>query len=167
MAARGGIDRFPLIDALDQAGVHVTEPRRAVARLVAEQVGHFTANDLVRAAGRRRLPVGRATVFRALDLFTALNLVERLDLPDGGHAYVACDAAHHHHVVCSACGRSVDASDSGIAEVVAGIAERTGFTIASHRLELFGLCPECARREPAGTPAATIPTATMSATRPS
>jgi Fe2+ or Zn2+ uptake regulation protein len=47
----------------------------------------------------------------------------------------------------------VDAADSGIAEVVAKIAERTGFTIASHRLELFGLCPECAAREPAATTA--------------
>ena len=157
MAARASTDRYPLIAALDQAGVRVTEPRRAVARLVSEQGGHFTANDLVRAANRRRLPVGRATVFRALDLFTELNLVERLDLPDGGHAYVACDSDHHHHVVCSACGRSVDAADSGIAEVVAKIAERTGYAIASHRLELFGLCPECARRESAmsaGTPAA-------------
>lgn len=147
MSARAGAARQPLIQALDEAGVRVTEPRRAVARLVTDQVGHFTANDLVRAARRRRLEVGRATVFRALDLFTELNLVERLDLPDGGHAYVACDPEHHHHVVCSSCGRSVDAADSGIVEVVAKIAERTGFTIASHRLELFGLCPECAERE--------------------
>lgn len=159
MAARVASERYPLIQALDQAGVRVTEPRRAVARLVSEQGGHFTANDLVRAASRHRLAVGRATVFRALDLFTELNLVERLDLPDGGHAYVACDAAHHHHVVCSVCGRSVDAADSGMAEVVAKIAERTGYTIATHRLELFGLCPECARREPAGAgaPAVTRP----------
>jgi Fe2+ or Zn2+ uptake regulation protein len=138
----------PLIEALDRAGVRVTEPRRAVARLVAEQRGHFTANDLVDAAARRRLPVGRATVFRALDLFADLNLVERLDLPDGGHAYVACDARHHHHVVCSSCGRSDDVEDSGIADVVARIADRTGFTVSEHRLELFGLCPACTTRQP-------------------
>ena len=138
---------LPLIEALDRAGVRVTEPRRAVARLVAEQRGHFTANDLVDAASRRNLPVGRATVFRALDLFAELNLVERLDLPDGLHAYVACDASHHHHVVCSSCGRSADVEDSGIAEVVARIAAGTGFSITSHRLELFGLCPSCAARQ--------------------
>ena len=124
----------PLLEALDRAGVRVTEPRRAVARLVAEQRGHFTANDLVDAAARRRLPVGRATVFRALDLFADLNLVERLDLPAGGHAYVACEPKHHHHVVCSACRRSVDVEDSGIADVVARIADRTGFTVTDHRL---------------------------------
>lgn len=161
MAARAGAARQPLIEALDEAGVRVTEPRRTIARLVADQVGHFTANDLVRAARRRQLEVGRATVFRALDLFTELNLVERLDLPDGGHAYVACDAAHHHHVVCSSCGRSVDASDTGIAEVVAKIAERTGFTIASHRLELFGLCPACAARERAAATSAAASTGSV------
>ena len=74
-AARGPTPTSPLIEALDRAGVRVTEPRRAVARLVAEQRGHFTANDLVDAATRRRLPVGRATVFRSLDLFADLNLV--------------------------------------------------------------------------------------------
>jgi Fur family ferric uptake transcriptional regulator len=137
----------PLIEALDRAGVRVTEPRRAVARLVAEQRGHFTANDLVDAAARRRLPVGRATVFRALDLFADLNLVERLDLPAGGHAYVACEPMHHHHVVCSSCGRSSDVEDSGIADVVARVAERTGFTVTDHRVELFGLCPSCAARD--------------------
>jgi Fe2+ or Zn2+ uptake regulation protein len=139
----------PLIEALDRAGVRVTAPRRAVARLVAEQHGHFTANDLVNAAARRRLHVGRATVFRALDLFADLNLVERLDLPAGGHAYVACEPKHHHHVVCSSCGRSADAEDSGIVDVVARIADRTGFTVTDHRLELFGLCPSCATRSAA------------------
>jgi Fur family ferric uptake transcriptional regulator len=136
----------PLIEALDRAGVRVTEPRRAVARLVAEQRGHFTANDLVDEAARRHLAVGRATVFRSLDLFADLNLVERLDLPDGVHAYVACEPKHHHHVVCRSCGRSTDVEDSGITEVVARIADRTGFTVTEHRLELFGLCPSCAAR---------------------
>lgn len=142
--------REPWTAALDRAGVRLTEPRRAVARLIAEQRGHFTAGELVERAARSAVPVGRATVFRALELFADLNLVERLDLPDGGHAYVACDAAHHHHVVCSSCGRSVDVEDSGIGEVVARIARRTGYNVASHRLELFGLCPECAANREAG-----------------
>ena len=53
----------------------------------------------------RRLGIGRATIFRTLDVLVDLQAVERLDLPTGDHAYVACEPAHHHHVVCSNCGR--------------------------------------------------------------
>ena len=68
-------DRAPLTTALDDAGYYVTEPRRVVAELVAERTDHFTALDLVGEAKRGRLGVGRATVFRALELFEQLGLV--------------------------------------------------------------------------------------------
>ena len=95
-----------LVDALDRAGYRLTEPRRAVAALIAGREGHFTAADLDGDARARQLPIGRATIFRALDLFTELEVVERVDLPDGGHAYVPCEPVHHHHVICTNCGRA-------------------------------------------------------------
>ncbi len=137
------VDATPLLIALDQAGNRRTEPRRAVARLIAEQAGHFSAADLVVEAGRRRLGLGRATIFRTLDLLVDVKAVERLDLPTGEHAYVACDPNHHHHVVCSGCGRSRDIDDHGLRAVVAEIARHTGYRIDEHRLELFGRCPAC------------------------
>jgi Fur family ferric uptake transcriptional regulator len=132
-----------LVEALDQAGHRVTEPRRAVAELVAARDGHFTAAELVEAARRRRMGIGRATIFRALDLFTSLNLVERVDLPGGEHAYVACDPVHHHHAICTACGRSLDVADLGLADVLGDIGRRLGFRVTGHRLEVFGLCARC------------------------
>jgi Fe2+ or Zn2+ uptake regulation protein len=133
----------PLLDALSDAGVRSTEPRRAVAELIAAREGHFTARELVDDAAERRLAIGRATVFRALELFADLNLVERLDLPSGEHAYVACEPEHHHHVVCSHCGRSTEVEDCGMTEVAREVARRTGYRIERHRLELFGICPDC------------------------
>jgi len=135
--------RAPLVDALDQAGYRLTRPRRAVADLIAARDGHFTAADLVADAERGRSGVGRATVFRALDVLVDLGVVERIDLPSGEHAYVACEPAHHHHVVCSGCGRTSEIDDRGLRAVVDDAARRTGWTIDSHRLELFGRCPDC------------------------
>jgi Fe2+ or Zn2+ uptake regulation protein len=137
-------DPLPLTNALDEAGYYVTEPRRVVAEMVAERADHFTALDLVGEAKRRRLGVGRATVFRALELFEELGLVERLDLPNGDHAYVVCEPAHHHHVICESCGRGTDVEDCGIEAVAREIETRTGYVVDSHRFELFGLCPDCA-----------------------
>jgi Fur family transcriptional regulator, ferric uptake regulator len=139
-------DPNPIVHALDRAGYRLTEPRRAVADLIAEQTGHFTASDLEGVARDRRLGISRATLFRALELLTELGVVERLDLPTGEHAYVPCVRAHHHHVICSRCGRTAEAEDCGVAEAVGEIARRTGYRIDSHRLELFGLCRHCQAR---------------------
>jgi Fur family ferric uptake transcriptional regulator len=117
-----------------------------MAELVAASDGPFSAADLLDRARQRRAKVGRATIFRALELLTSLRVVERLDLPNRSHAYVLCDPdAHHHHLVCSACGRSVDVADGELARLVEEIGRRNGYRIDTHRLELFGRCPTCIR----------------------
>jgi len=144
-------DPRTIVSALDRAGYRLTEPRRSLAALIAAQDGHFTAADLVRDARSRRLGVGRATIFRTLEVLEDLGQVERLDLPSGEHAYVGCESArHHHHVVCSRCGRSEGVDDTGLRAAVADIARRTGYRVDDHRLELFGLCPTCRSAAAAG-----------------
>ena len=140
-----------ILAALKRAGFRRTAPRRALAELITEQEGHFTAADLVTTARARRLGVGRATVFRTLEALESLELVERIDLPSGEHAYVACERTHHHHVVCSRCGRTSEIDDAGLKAVVHQIARRTGYRVDEHRLELFGLCPACLAEQPGPT----------------
>ena len=135
------------MDALEGAGHRLTAPRRVLAGMIAAQSGHFTAEDLLAQARRDRRGLGRATVFRSLDVLAELGAVERLDLPSGGHAFVACEPAHHHHVVCASCGRSTEVSDLGMEGMAEAIGRETGYRVDTHRLELFGLCPAC--REPA------------------
>jgi Fur family ferric uptake transcriptional regulator len=137
------ISNNPIVRALDTAGYRLTAPRRAVADLIAESDGHFTAADLEAVARDRALGISRATLFRALDLLADLRVLERLDLPNGEHAYVACAPAHHHHIVCSRCGRTTEVEDLGLAAAVDEIARRSGYRIEAHRLELFGLCRHC------------------------
>src|SRR5919198_5238217 len=136
-------DANPIVQALDSAGYRLTRPRRAVADLIAEYNGHFTAFELEEAARRQRVGISRATLFRALDLLADLNVVERVDLPSGEHAYVPCARAHHHHVICSRCGRTTEVEDCGVAEAVVEIARRSGYRIETHRLELYGLFRHC------------------------
>jgi Fur family ferric uptake transcriptional regulator len=139
-----------IVRALERAGYQATPNRRLVAELVAATGGHFTAADLLERGRRERVNIGRATIFRALELLTSLRVVERLDLPSGSHAYVVCDPdEHHHHLVCSTCGKSQDVADGELARLVDEIAKRNGYRIETHRLELFGTCPECAAIEAA------------------
>ena len=134
----------PIVAALENAGYRLTAPRRALADLIAARAGStFTAADLVAEVRSRGLGIGRATVFRAIDLLERVGAVERLDRPTGEHAYVACAPAHHHHVICAHCERSIEVGDLGLGAVAREVTRRTGYRIDGHRLELFGLCPAC------------------------
>lgn len=137
------VEASTIVDAFEHAGYRRTAPRRALAELVASSRGHFTAEGLLSESRRRRLGVTRATVFRSLDVLSDLGLVERLDLPSGDHAFVACEPVHHHHVICSSCGRSTPVEDAGIERLAEAIGRATGYEVETHRLELFGRCPEC------------------------
>lgn len=132
-----------LTSALERAGERLTAPRRQVAQLIAGREGHFSAADLLEDAAAADQHIGRATVFRTLELFAQLGVLERLDLPSGEHAYVACAPRHHHHVVCSACGRTAEVPDLGLGDVLREAGAASGFRIDDHRLELYGTCPAC------------------------
>lgn len=114
--------------------------------MLADRDEHFTALELIGEAKRRRLGVGRATVFRALEIFEELGLVERIDLPNGTHAYVVCQPSHHHHVVCTNCGRTAEVGDLGLDAIADEVRSQTGFVLDSHRIELYGLCEDCRER---------------------
>jgi Fur family ferric uptake transcriptional regulator len=141
------VDASEIVSAFETAGYRLTSPRRALAGVIASRGGHFTADDLLGESRRRRLGVTRATIFRSLDVLADLGMVERLDLPSGEHAFVACEPAHHHHVVCSSCGRTTGVADRGIERIAEAIGRETGYRIDAHRLELFGRCPDCQLRE--------------------
>ncbi len=146
-------DSTTYVSALDRAGYRLTEPRRALATLIADQEGHFTAAGLEAEAHTRRLGIGRATVFRTLEVLAEIGAIERLDLPTGEHAYVGCDPRHHHHVICVRCGRTDEIHDSDLRSIVRDVSRQTGFRVDEHRLELFGLCPACLASEPGPTSA--------------
>ena len=136
-------DPTPLITALDDAGYRLTGPRRALAETDRRPGRPLHGAGAGRGGARRALGVGRATVFRALEVLEELGVVERLDLPCGEHAYVWCERAHHHHVVCSRCGRTDRGRRRGPATLSSRVERLTGYRVDAHRLELFGLCPPC------------------------
>jgi Fe2+ or Zn2+ uptake regulation protein len=139
-------DQDPIVAALENAGYRLTRPRLALADLIGAREGNtFTAADLVADAHARRLGIGRATVFRSIELLESVGAVERIDLQNGSHAYVACVPNHHHHVICARCARSTEIDDLGLGAIAREVTRRTGYRVDEHRLELFGLCPACQR----------------------
>jgi Fur family ferric uptake transcriptional regulator len=134
---------------LTQEGARITGPRRLLLQVMPTQ-GGFRAEDLWHLARRRDPSLGRATVFRTLELFARLGIVDRLDAGAEGPQYRACDTPQdtdHHHILCTRCGRSVEVEDTEVWPVLDQLSRRAGYRLTGHHLEMFGLCPSCQVRE--------------------
>jgi Fur family ferric uptake transcriptional regulator len=130
---------------LEARGHRVTPSRRAVIAAILQQNEHFTVDDLLSHRG-----AGRATVFRTIRLLTEIGAVCRVLMEDGSlHYRVSERGKHHHHVVCSDCGRVQDLDQCVIADVMRELSGATGFDIEGHWLELYGKCSQCRSRSPA------------------
>lgn len=124
---------------LEGLGYRVTPSRRAVIAAVLLQPDHFSVEDLLQQCRG----AGRATVFRTLRLLADLGLVCRVLLEDGSLRYRVSERGHHHHLVCTDCGRVQDLDRCAISDFVRDLSRTSGYQIEGHWLELYGRCAEC------------------------
>lgn len=124
---------------LSQIG-RVTTPRRAVLDAISAADTPFTIEELAGLVPG----VGRATVFRTVKLLQESGAVCRMVLEDGSVRYQASQGDHHHHLICSECGRVEEFSDPALDARIEEDAARSGFHLDGHSLELYGRCHTCA-----------------------
>ena len=86
---------------------------------------------------------GLATVYRTLQKAAARNTVDVLRKDDGEALYRLCETGHHHHLVCTSCGKTIEVEGSSVERWANTVAKNNGFRKASHVVELFGLCAKC------------------------
>jgi Fur family ferric uptake transcriptional regulator len=86
---------------------------------------------------------GLATVYRTLQKAAARNTVDVLRKEDGEALYRLCETGHHHHLVCTSCGKTIEVEGSSVERWANTVAKNNGFRKVSHVVELFGLCAKC------------------------
>ena len=86
---------------------------------------------------------GLATVYRTLQKAAARNTIDVLRKDDGEALYRLCETGHHHHLVCTSCGKTVEVEGSSVERWANTVAKNNGFRKVSHVVELFGLCAKC------------------------
>jgi Fur family ferric uptake transcriptional regulator len=128
-----------VIERLELRGHRMTTSRRRVIEAVLAQTGHFTVDDVLRRVRR----VGRATVFRTMKLLLDLNIVCRVLLDDGTLHYRVSTGRHHHHLVCTECGRVEDFSQCDVESLVRDLQKATQYEVQAHWLEVYGRCQSC------------------------
>lgn len=129
---------------LRERGYKLTPQRHAVLRVIAASHDHLTPEAIYEKVHMTSPDIGLVTVYRTLGLLGELNLVCRVHASDGCRSYMMRrPTEHHHHLVCSSCGKVVDFTACDLKDLERRLSGETGFDINGHLLELYGLCPDC------------------------
>ena len=131
---------------LRSRGERMTTPRLAVLRVLLERPGHLSAEQIVTAVAEAEPAVHRASVYRALEMLTHLDVVAHVHLGHGGTAYhlATPHQSAHLHAQCDECGRVIDLPVDALDQATADIGRRTGFRLDPRHVALSGRCADCA-----------------------
>jgi Fur family transcriptional regulator, ferric uptake regulator len=137
-----------LLNILDaymiRRGLRSTEQRRVIVDTFAGAQSHLTIEELLALVKQRDPRIGYATVYRTLKMLAESGIANELHFGDGFSRYELREAlSHHDHLICTSCGVIVEFEEPAIEQLQERIAERHGFSVTSHRHELYGFCPKC------------------------
>lgn len=138
---------------IKQSGYRITSGRKAVLDFLSEYHGHLSAEDIYNKVHEYYPAIGLASVYRTLQMLVNVGLVFKFDFGDGRARFevVECPSGpnHHHHLICTNCGRIINHSDfleeelSFLKKVEEGLMKKYGFKITNHDLHFHGLCNHC------------------------
>ncbi len=131
-------------DRLRAAGYKRTNARLTVLQVLEDGGGHMTSAEIVIAVAAIDATIGRASVFRTLDLLTRLAIVRPTYIEAGsGPVYVLMPQGHHHHIICTICHQVIEFDDCGLGALAQRLETEYGVTLTGHLLEFYGECGVC------------------------
>ncbi len=129
-------------------GMKNTAQRTLIAEVFMSSKGHLSTEEVYHAVCSVDPSVGQATVYRAMKLLCEAELAHEVHLGDGVTRYESQKKAHHDHLVCEKCGKTVEIMNKKIERLQENIAEKHGFVPTRHVLCLYGICSDCLVRKP-------------------
>lgn len=135
----------PTSSGVPKLGARNTRQRTAVINVLSEIDTFASAKEIHRELENRDLQVGLTTVYRTLQSLAEIEAVDVLHMATGETLYRQCVSPHHHHhLVCTQCGRTEEIDGGSVETWAKQVAEKHGFQLTGHDAEIYGLCPECA-----------------------
>ncbi|QZD87875.1 Fur family transcriptional regulator [Qipengyuania psychrotolerans] len=120
-------------------GLRITEQRRVIARVLSESDDHPDVEMLHERANKIDPGISIATVYRTVRLFEEAGILDRHDFGDGRARYEAAPEAHHDHLIDVESGKVVEFVDPELEALQKQIAEKLGYRLVDHRMELYGV----------------------------
>ncbi|WP_244996505.1 peroxide-responsive transcriptional repressor PerR [Caldifermentibacillus hisashii] len=134
------------LDTLKVSGVRITPQRHAILEYLINSMAHPTADEIYKALEGKFPNMSVATVYNNLRVFKDVGLVKELTYGDSSSRF-DFTTHDHYHAICESCGKIVDFQYPGLDEVEQFASHVTDFKVSHHRLEVYGLCPDCAKKE--------------------
>ena len=128
---------------LREHGYKLTPQRRVVIRTITSSHDHLTPADIYQQIHQEHPNIGLVTVYRTLDILDKLGLICKLHTGGNCPSYTISTPEHHHHLICSNCGRVFDFTGHNLTKLEKRLSRESGFIINSHQLEFIGLCKAC------------------------
>ena len=125
-----------------EKGLRITEQRRIIARVLSDAEDHPDVERLHARAAAIEPGISIATVYRTVRLFEEAGILERHDFGDGRARYEAAPEAHHDHLIDVETGNVIEFVDPELEQLQRQIAEKLGFRLVDHRMELYGVSME-------------------------
>lgn len=132
------------LEKLKSTGVRMTPQRHAILTYLIESKSHPTADEIYRALEHKFPSMSVATVYNNLKVFVETGLVREMTYGDSSSRYDA-DMHDHYHCICVSCGKITDFEHEPVRVVEEAAMRATGFQVHGHRLEVHGVCPDCAK----------------------
>ena len=132
--------------------MRITGPREIIMNILAEAGEHLTATDIYLRAHAENPGIGLTTVYRTLEIFVQMGIVNKLDFGEGKARYQLVEENEnvaHHHLVCTRCKNIIDYSDfidselDFIRETREKLSSKYNFSINGHAINFYGLCEKC------------------------
>ncbi|MBI9085568.1 MAG: transcriptional repressor [Desulfobacterales bacterium] len=140
-------DRYDtIVRRLREAELKLTPQRLAITKILAKSEGHPSVERIYQQLQDAFPTMSLATVYRNIMLIKSLGEVLELGFPDGSNRYDGNKPYPHPHVVCIRCKTIIDPDLASLQDMTAEVAKETGFEILNHRLDFFGVCPNCRKR---------------------
>jgi len=134
-------------DALRERSLKSTSQRDDIARVFFANNRHISVEELYREVKQINPRVGYATVYRTVRLLRECGLAAERHFHDGEARFENVEEEHHHdHLICERCGRIVEFANDTIERLQEQVAQKLGFVITRHKMELYGVCADCRNR---------------------
>ena len=145
----GGIqDRMELIvDKLKEKGHRITPQRLTILRILAESQEHPSVDDIFEKVKVNFPTTSLATVYKTISVLKELGEVLELEFSTGHNRYDGHKAYPHPHLICVMCKGIVDPKLSSLEHLKEELISGTGYSILSHRLDFYGICPDCQKKQ--------------------
>lgn len=129
----------PIEEICERRGMRMTDQRRIIARVLSSSGDHPDVEEVYRRAASQDPNISIATVYRTVRLFEEAGILERHEFGDGRARYEQVPETHHDHLINIQTREVIEFSDKQIEEIQRTIAEKLGYRLVGHRLELYCL----------------------------